>query len=388
MDDDFDAIIVGGGLSGLTASLELAREGLSVMLLERGAYCGAKNVSGGRIYSHVLKQLFPDYADRAPLERCITRERLTIPCRTAGNRRTLEYASTDLSWPGESYTVLRGVFDQWLGEEAEQAGAMLVSGITVDGLLVDGGRVHGIVAAGEEMECNVVILAEGVNGILSHSVGLQRPKPDQIYTAVKEVRSIDSAVMEKHWNLASGEGLAWTFYHCGTRGGYYDGFLYTNKDSLSIGIYRPAAGVFGDIFTTPELLEEFKQLPEVAGVIANSRLVEYSAHLLPQGAAPAFDRLYAPGVLVAGDAAILCADYGYTVRGMDFAMESGHLAAQTVIEAVREGDFSIQQLSSYAQALRSSFVGVDLADASRQRAVISGLPDDADASMLLSALKS
>ena len=69
-DTDFDAIVVGAGLAGPVAALELARAGKSVLVVERGNFAGAKNMTGGRLYVHSLRNVFTDddLAD-APFER-------------------------------------------------------------------------------------------------------------------------------------------------------------------------------------------------------------------------------------------------------------------------------------------------------------------------------
>ena len=76
--DKWDAIVVGGGLAGLSAAYEMARNGLEVMVVERGEHCGAKNVSGGRLYGHSLEKMIPGFAKYSPIERSIVRERLAL----------------------------------------------------------------------------------------------------------------------------------------------------------------------------------------------------------------------------------------------------------------------------------------------------------------------
>ena len=75
---DFEAIVVGAGCAGSVAAYELARSGKSVLLIERGNYAGAKNMTGGRIYSHSLAKVFPDFEQEAPLERKITHEKISL----------------------------------------------------------------------------------------------------------------------------------------------------------------------------------------------------------------------------------------------------------------------------------------------------------------------
>lgn len=76
--EQFDAIVVGGGLAGAAAAYRMAKEGVKVLLVERGSYGGAKNMTGGRIYTHSLEELIPDFRKTAPLERKVTKERISI----------------------------------------------------------------------------------------------------------------------------------------------------------------------------------------------------------------------------------------------------------------------------------------------------------------------
>ncbi|MGH1601234.1 FAD-dependent oxidoreductase [Campylobacter majalis] len=104
-------IIVGGGIAGCTAEYMLAKEGLEVVLIERGNSVGAKNISGGRIYAHSIEKIFPNFKDQAPIERVITSEKLSFI--TQEQNVTLEYKSKASDDKFErSYSVLRVKFDE------------------------------------------------------------------------------------------------------------------------------------------------------------------------------------------------------------------------------------------------------------------------------------
>lgn len=77
-EEKFDAIIVGGGLAGSTAAYVLAKEGLNVLIVERGNFGGSKNMTGGRLYAHSLEKLFPNFAEEAPVERRVVKERISM----------------------------------------------------------------------------------------------------------------------------------------------------------------------------------------------------------------------------------------------------------------------------------------------------------------------
>ena len=110
---DFDVIVVGAGCAGSVAAYVAASAGKSVLMVERGNYAGAKNMTGGRIYSHSLKEVFPDFEQEAPLERKITHERIALMDHESA--MTIDFTSPELAREGaDSYSVLRGPFDQWL----------------------------------------------------------------------------------------------------------------------------------------------------------------------------------------------------------------------------------------------------------------------------------
>lgn len=88
---DFDAIVVGAGCAGSVAAYELAKAGKEVLLIERGNFAGAKNMTGGRIYAHSLRKVFPDFESEAPLERKITRERISLMTQEAN--LTMDFTS-------------------------------------------------------------------------------------------------------------------------------------------------------------------------------------------------------------------------------------------------------------------------------------------------------
>ena len=73
---DFEAIVVGSGCAGSVAAYELAKAGKSVLVIERGSSAGSKNMTGGRLYLHSLREVFPHCVEEAPLERRIAHERI------------------------------------------------------------------------------------------------------------------------------------------------------------------------------------------------------------------------------------------------------------------------------------------------------------------------
>lgn len=361
MDEIFDAIVVGGGLAGLAAAYTMAAEGLEVLLLERGEYSGSKNVTGGRIYVSPIREMFPEVWKKAPLERFIAHEEVSMMDK---NRSiTVRYEGDELKTePYQSYSILRGKFDRQLAKLAERKGVSIVTKTRVDDLIVENGKVCGVIAGGDELRANVVLACDGVLSFTAEKAGLRKPyNSNNFAVGFKEVIELPRETIEDRFNLTDDEGAARLFMGEVTAGKFGGGFLYTNKESLSLGIVVGIHALADEApkVLAPELMDIFKQRPEVAALIKGGETVEYSAHVIPEGGYQALNKLTGNGILVAGDAAGFSINIGVTVRGMEYAMASGYYAAQAVIKAKEKNDFSAAGLSDYEKLLGDSFVMKD-----------------------------
>jgi electron transfer flavoprotein-quinone oxidoreductase len=357
-----ECIVVGGGLAGLSAAYGLAQAGMEVMVLERGDYSGAKNVTGGRLYVKPIRRFYPELWEEAPFERPIARELVTMM--SGGRQTTIEIASERFTVESpQSYSVVRAKLDQYLADKVTEAGAMVVPNMKVDELLRKDGRIVGIRAGEDEIGAQVVVVAEGVLRLLSAEAGLAA-KPEARHQALgyKEIIELPQGVIEDRWHLNPGEGAAQLFMGECTRGMMGGAFLYTNRDSISLGMVVGMEDMRArrDGTESWQLLDEFKELPGIRPLVAGGTVAEYSAHAIPEGGISQVPRLFGDGYVVAGDTAGLSLNALITVRGMDFAIASGFFAAEAVKAAKAAGDFSAAGLASYEQSLRDSFVLRDL----------------------------
>lgn len=354
--EKFEAIIIGAGLAGLAAAYTLASEGVEVLVLERGDYPGSKNVTGGRIYLNPIRGLFPGLWEKAPLERLIVREGVTVmgPSDSVG----LDYSGAELRNTRQSYSVVRSKFDKWLAGEAESRGAMLLSKVKADELIIEDGKVRGVIAGGDELHSNAVLACDGVLSLIPEKAGLRGPlKIGNFAVGLKEVFALDPAAIESRFGIGDGEGAARLYIGEVTAGNFGGGFLYTNRDSISIGLVIGIrnASQSSDI-NVPELLEKFKSRPEIACLLKGGSPLEYSAHIIPEGGYNGLSRLYGDGIMAAGDAAGFALNIGFTVRGMEYAMASGYYAAKAFLKAREAGKFDAGTLKAYQDYLEESFV--------------------------------
>ena len=362
--ESFDIIIVGAGPAGSTAALLCARAGLKVLLLERGEYAGAKNVSGAAFYgSAILDELIPNWWEQAPVERYICRRDIAFMSPTTSVALDFHCAGTGYTTPPyNGFTVLRPRFDRWLAAQAEAAGAFLLTSTVVDDVLRENGRVAGVRVRREQGEIRgkVVIACDGVNSFLAKKVGLQREfHPHELSLGVKEVLGLDPAIIEDRFRLSGDEGIAFEYLGAITETVHGGAFLYTNRDSLSLGVIGQVSSLVEQRKRPYELLERFKAHPAVAPLVRGAKLREYSAHLIPESGWTMKPTLYTDGMLVAGDAAGFCLAAGLYLEGMNYAMQSGLAAAETAVEACRQNRFSARALSAYRKNLKRRNVSTD-----------------------------
>jgi electron transfer flavoprotein-quinone oxidoreductase len=356
--DKVDVIIVGGGLAGLSCAYELADSGMTVIVLERGDFSGSKNVTGGRIYLSPIRNLFPDFWKDAPLERHVTKEILTLMGET--NSTTLElYSERFNQEPYPSYTILRAKFDRWFADIVSEKGVFVIPQKNVNDLIKEDGKVIGIRAGDEEIGADCVVAADGILSFLAEKATLRQPfKPQHFALGFKEVIELPPQTIEDRFRLGESEGAAQLFVGSLSKGVMGGGFLYTNRESLSLGI---VVGIHSLNIRDPreevcKLLDEFKERPEIRNLIKGGNVVEYSAHLITEGGIHIKPKVYADGMLVVGDAAGLGLNMLVTVRGMEYAMASGVLAGRTIKGAKEKNDFSASSLSRYEKLLNESFV--------------------------------
>jgi electron transfer flavoprotein-quinone oxidoreductase len=361
---DFDVIVVGGGPAGSVTAYRLAQAGHSVVLIERGEAPGSKNLSGGVLYGRVLDQVFPGFADEAPVERRITRHVTTFV--TGDSTVSLDYASARLAAPVNAVTVLRAKFDAWLAEQAEAAGVFLMPGVRVDALLTEPGpdgkaRVVGVRAGDDELRARVVVAADGVNSFLARSIGL-RPQPPEHHLAVgvKAVISLPRTTIEDRFSVHGDEGAAHALVGDCTQGIGGGAFLYTNTDTLSFGVVLRLDDLVKSGTQSSEVFDHCYRHPALAPYLRGGEIVEYGSHLVAEGGLAMVGEIATHGLVVVGDAAGLTINSGLTVRGMDLAIGSAIAASDALVAALATGDTSASGLAGYRERLFASFVGQDL----------------------------
>lgn len=359
-DIKYDVVIVGAGPAGLSAAIVLAKAGVKVIVVERGRFPGSKNVMGGVFYTDCMKGVLDDFPVGAPIERHIIDQRMWLiddESYVGFSHRNARFNNE----PHNCHTVLRAHFDKWLAKQASKAGALIINQTVVTEPIVKNNNIIGVKTGRPDGDilANCVIAADGVNSLFAKSLGFRKKiKRESVALAVKEIIGLDTNVINDRFNVRGTEGVTIEMTGSLFKGAETMAFLYTNKKSVSLGVGMIISDMIQHKINPNELIESLKTHPSIAPLIEGGTTKEYLAHLIPEGGYDEMPQLVGNGVMIVGDAASMV-DAVHR-EGSNLAITSGKLAAQTYIEAAKEGDFSTNSLSLYVDKLKESFVMDDL----------------------------
>jgi electron transfer flavoprotein-quinone oxidoreductase len=345
--EHYEAVVVGAGPGGAAAAATLARNGIETLVLERGVEAGSKNVSGGLIYAeesspYTIDSLFPDFREEAT-ERPITDYNIH---NVAGNK----VKSFDITRLHEHDTewcdaVLRRGMDSWLAEQVHEmtheTGGGLLTGVRVNGLLREKGKIVGVTCDElDPIKADFIVAADGVNSELARQAGLMNwDEPEEWFQGVKAVIDMPEDVIDERFDVDADTGAAHLFsgdLFDGVRGG---GFLYTNDGTLSIGSVFHLDSLVAEEAEPHQLLDNLLTHPLLAQWLnGHYDEVEYSAKLVPDSKKVAHPAPHRGRLVLVGDAGGQMQAQGPIIKGMNHAVTAGALAAEAFAEARMRGD--------------------------------------------------
>ncbi|NDB45764.1 MAG: electron transfer flavoprotein [Nitrososphaeria archaeon] len=244
--EKYDVAIIGGGSAGLAALKQLSNLGKQAILLEAGSKVGAKNISGGILYSKKPKKgmvtnvedVYENFLSEAPYERKITKYILHS---TSGDKiYSMDLTAAHDYQSNFGCTVLMNKLNAWFAkqcvESAEKQGGGIIPGVHVRGISWNDGKTTIQTDELDEFEVKAIIAADGVNSEIAEMVSA-RPKftPTELYQGVKVVVRLPENIINERFGVNSQEGAAHLFAGDVTLNHVGGGFLYTNRDTLSIG---------------------------------------------------------------------------------------------------------------------------------------------------------
>jgi electron-transferring-flavoprotein dehydrogenase len=374
-----DILIVGAGPAGLSVAYKLtqlfATEGApetpEIFLMEKGSYAGAHSLSGAVMDPRGLAELIPDYiAKGAPLEAPVTKDSMYLLRENGGTK--LPFMPPPLRNHG-NYVVSLNKFTGWLAQQVKNVGVDIFEGTAGFKLLIEDGRVAGVQTVdmgldkeghpkgnfepGSQIKAKVIVLCEGVHGSLTKQAFEDIPEllrdylPQSYLTGVKEV-----------WDVPAGRVTAGEVIHTAgwpsAKNEYGGSWLYAMSDTMvSVGY---AAGVDSpDPTNDPHAkFQRYKTHKLIRTILDGGTMLHYGAKTIPVGGFYSVPKLYHDGLLLCGDSAGLLNPQ--RLKGIHLAIKSGILAAETIFEAVKAGDFSKTQLKLYADKFEKSWAREEL----------------------------
>ncbi|TBR11582.1 MAG: electron transfer flavoprotein [Candidatus Nitrosotenuis sp.] len=245
--EKYDVAIIGGGSTGLAALKQLSNLGKQAILLEAGSKIGSKNISGGILYSKKprkgivtnVEQVFENFLDDAPFERKITK--YILHSTSKDKVYSMDLTAAHDYQANFGYSVLLNKLNSWFAKQAVETAQKFGGGI-IPGVHVKSVKWNedgtAIIQTDEldEFEVKAIIAAGGVNSEIAEMTGA-RPKftPMQLYQGVKVIVKLPEKIIDERFGVSSGEGAAHLFAGDVTLNHIGGGFLYTNRNTLSVG---------------------------------------------------------------------------------------------------------------------------------------------------------
>ena len=373
-----DILIVGAGPAGLAAAYHIAQgiqqHGLDmpeILIMDKGSYVGAHALSGAVMDPRGIAELIPDFREKnAPLEAAIGSDKMYY----LGAESSLKFPFMPPSLNNHgNYIISLNKFTAWLGEQVEAAGVDIYAGLAGYDLIIEDGKVTGVQTVdmglnkeghprgnfepGSLIKAKVTVLCEGVHGSLTRLACEKIPEltkgalPQAYLTGVKEVWEVPEGRINPG-DVIHTIGYPQPSYEYG--GGWVYGMA-NNLVSVGYAVGLNSPNPANDPHNKFQL---YKNHPVIKKILEGGQMLHYGAKTIPDNGYFSMPKLYHDGLMLCGDSA------GFLnparLKGVHLAIKSGMMAAETIIDALKAGDFSSAVLKGYAERFEKSWAKEEL----------------------------
>lgn len=341
----YDVAIIGAGPGGSAAAYYLGKAGLDVLLLDKSEFPRDKTCGDGLTPRalHVLADM--DALDEAQAAG-FQANGLELHAKSGAVLKARIPQHPE--FPNHLLIVPRLKLDDIVRRRALAGGAHFESPVRVRGLSTgaDGVEVRAELGGqGVTYQARVAILAIGANMRLLQDVGLLRHTPSPILAArvyYENVQGLNDMV-QAHFAGVPLPGYGWVFP------------ISETAANIGIGYWRSPIFLRKPPSSARSSLEIFLNSPKMKSMLKNAKAIG-PVKSYPLRTDFTQVRAAAERIMLVGESAGLVSPL--TGEGIDFALESGQLAAGFLKGLFERGDFSRQAFGEYDELLHNHFQSI------------------------------